>query len=33
VHLPVCGGTARMSEGMPERWTDLEEVWKARRGS
>jgi hypothetical protein len=33
VHLPVCGGTARMSEGMPERWTDLEQVWKAPRGS
>jgi hypothetical protein len=30
VHLPVCGGTARMSEGMPEKWTDLEQVWKAR---
>jgi hypothetical protein len=29
VHLPVCGGTARMSEGFPEHWTDLEEVWRA----
>jgi hypothetical protein len=33
VYLPVCGGTARMSEGKPERWTDLEKVWKAKRGS
>ena len=33
VYLPVCGGTARMSEGRPERWTDLEKVWKAQRGS
>jgi hypothetical protein len=33
VYLPVCGGTARMSEGKPERWTDLEKVWKAQRGS
>jgi hypothetical protein len=32
VYLPVCGGTARMSEGKPERWTDLEKVWKAPRG-
>ena len=31
VHLPVCGGTARLSEGLPERWTDLEEVWRASR--
>jgi hypothetical protein len=29
VHLPVCGGTAKLSEGMPEKWTDLEQVWKA----
>jgi hypothetical protein len=33
VYLPVCGGTARMSEGKPERWTDLEKVWKAPRGN
>jgi hypothetical protein len=33
VHLPVCGGTAKLTEGLPERWTDLEEVWRApRRG-
>jgi len=33
VHLPVCGGTAKLTEGLPERWTDLEEVWRgSRRG-
>jgi len=33
VHLPVCGGTAKLSEGMPEHWTDLEEIWRgSRRG-
>ena len=31
VHLPVCGGTAKLTEGLPERWTDLEEVWRASR--
>ena len=30
VHLPACGGTARLSEGLPERWTDLQEVWRPR---
>jgi hypothetical protein len=33
VHLPVCGGTVKLAEGQPERWTDLEEVWRAPRGS
>ena len=33
VHLPVCGGTAKLTEGLPERWTDLEEVWRASRAS
>jgi hypothetical protein len=33
VHLPVCGGTAKLAEGLPEHWTDLEEVWQAPRGS
>ncbi|MCK1511550.1 hypothetical protein IVB22_02970 [Bradyrhizobium sp. 190] len=31
VHLPACGGTARLSEGFPERWTDLQSVWHASR--
>jgi hypothetical protein len=31
VHLPVCGGTAKLTEALPERWTDLEEVWRASR--
>ena len=31
VHLPVCGGMARMSEGRPEKTTDLEQVWRAPR--
>ena len=31
VHLPVCGGIVKLTEGMPEHSTDLEEVWKARR--
>jgi len=30
VHLPVCGGTAKLTEGLPERSTDLEQVWRAR---
>ncbi|UPK00700.1 hypothetical protein [Bradyrhizobium sp. 170] len=30
VHLPVCGGIAKLSEGLPERWTDLQEVWRPR---
>ncbi|MBT1513915.1 hypothetical protein KIP88_25810 [Bradyrhizobium sp. SRL28] len=30
VHLPACGGTAKLSEGLPERWTDLQEVWRPR---
>jgi hypothetical protein len=33
VHLPVCDGTAKLSEGLPERWTDLEQVWRAPRES
>jgi hypothetical protein len=37
VHLPVCGGTAKLTEGgqpgQSEHWTDLEEVWRAPRGS
>jgi hypothetical protein len=31
VHLPVCGGKARLTEGLPERWTDLEDVRRASR--
>jgi hypothetical protein len=31
VHLPVCDGTAKLSEGLPERWTDLQEVWRPRQ--
>ncbi|WP_257165758.1 hypothetical protein [Bradyrhizobium sp. SRS-191] len=30
VHLPVCGGTAMLTEGLPERSTKLEEVWPDR---
>ena len=30
VHLPACDGTARLSEGLPERWTDLQQVWRPR---
>jgi hypothetical protein len=30
VHLPVCGGTAKLTEGLPERSTDLEQVWRGR---
>jgi hypothetical protein len=30
VHLPVCGGTATLTEGLPERSTNLEQVWRAR---
>jgi hypothetical protein len=33
VHLPACNGIARLSEGLPERWTDLQEVWRAPRES
>lgn len=33
VHLPVCEGTAKLTEGLPEHWTDLEEVWRASRTS
>jgi hypothetical protein len=33
VRLPVCGGTATLAEGLPEHWTNLEEVWRAPRGS
>ena len=28
VHLPACDGIAKLSEGLPERWTDLQEVWR-----
>jgi hypothetical protein len=30
VHLPVCGGTVKLTEGLPERSTDLEQVWRGR---
>jgi hypothetical protein len=30
VHLPTCGGTASLTEGLPERSTRLEEVWPDR---
>ena len=33
VHLPVCGGTAWLTEGLPERSTNLEQVWRAPRAS
>ncbi|MCA6113404.1 hypothetical protein J6524_00460 [Bradyrhizobium sp. WSM 1738] len=33
VHLPPCDGTAKLSEGLPERWTDLQQVWRAPRES
>jgi hypothetical protein len=33
VHLPVCGGTAVLTEGLPERSTNLEQVWPDERGS
>lgn len=33
VHLPVCGGMAFVTEGLPERPTNLEEVWPARSGA
>jgi hypothetical protein len=33
VHLPACDGTAKLSEGLPERWTNLQEVWRAPRES
>jgi hypothetical protein len=29
VRLPVCGGTAKISIGVPERWNDLFQVWRA----
>jgi hypothetical protein len=28
VRLPVCGGIAKVAEGLPERSTDLEQVWR-----
>jgi hypothetical protein len=28
VRLPVCGGTAKISIGVPERWNDLFQVWR-----
>src|ERR1700716_1512760 len=28
VHLPVCGGIVRLTEGMPECSTNLEQVWR-----
>jgi hypothetical protein len=28
VRLPVCGGTAKMYVGIPERMSNLEEVWR-----
>ena len=28
VRLPVCGGTARITVGIPERWGDLCQVWR-----
>jgi hypothetical protein len=28
VRLPVCGGTAKLYVGMPERSSNLEEVWR-----
>jgi hypothetical protein len=30
VHLPVCGGTVKLTEGLPERSTDLEQIWRAK---
>jgi|SRR4051812_12083199 len=30
VHLPSCGGDAKLSEGRPERTIVLEEVWRPR---
>ena len=33
VHLPACDGTAKLSEGLPERWTGLQLVWRAPRES
>jgi hypothetical protein len=33
VHLPTCDGIARMSEGLPERWTNLQQTWPAPRRS
>jgi hypothetical protein len=28
VRLPVCGGTAQISSGVPAHWTDLYTVWR-----
>jgi len=28
IHLPVCGGTVKLTEGLPEHSTDLEQVWR-----
>ncbi|WP_316185128.1 hypothetical protein [Bradyrhizobium sp. SZCCHNRI1003] len=33
VHLPVCGGTAVLTEGLPERSTNLEQVWPDSRSA
>ncbi|UFZ05253.1 hypothetical protein LQG66_02710 [Bradyrhizobium ontarionense] len=30
VHLPVCGGMAVLTEGLPERSTNLEQIWPDR---
>ncbi|WP_315719852.1 MULTISPECIES: hypothetical protein [unclassified Bradyrhizobium] len=30
VHLPVCGGMAVLTEGLPERTTKLQETWPER---
>ncbi len=27
VRLPVCGGTAKITAGIPEHWIDLAQVW------
>ncbi|MGJ4938973.1 hypothetical protein ACQR1W_00245 [Bradyrhizobium sp. HKCCYLS1011] len=32
IHLPVCGGAAFLTEGRPERSTNLEQVWPERQG-
>lgn len=31
IHLPVCGGMVRMTEGLPEHSTDLQQVWRGPR--
>lgn len=28
VHIPACGGIVRLTEGLPERSTNLEQVWR-----